>query len=120
MRISDWSSDVCSSDLHFVTIDRCVLARERSRCGRHAIHPIGRPRQRRGLRGGRIGSTSVGRGGNGRRRCRYRGAACRSEERRVGKECDRACSSWWSTYHTQKKHINNTQRQRVKKKLTNH
>src|SRR3546814_16803928 len=23
----------------------------------------------------------------------------RSEESRVGKECDRTCRSWWSTYH---------------------
>src|SRR3546814_20870835 len=38
------------------------------------------------------------------RRCQYRHAPrkaheIRSEERRVGKECDSTCRSWWAPYH---------------------
>src|SRR3546814_5249227 len=71
MRISDWSSDVCSSDLY---------------------------RPRGGGRGGR-------RTGRGRFRIRAaetrhrRPPQCRSEERRVGKECVSTCRSRWSPYH---------------------
>src|SRR3546814_9212612 len=61
MRISDWSSDVCSSDLAVA--------------GRHRPLQIGqRPLWARGRR-------------------------CRSEERRVGKECVSTCRSRWSPYH---------------------
>src|SRR3546814_3335548 len=38
MRISDWSSDVCSSDLHGPTGDR-----RGERRGRSQVHPHGRP-----------------------------------------------------------------------------
>src|SRR3546814_2614157 len=70
MRISDWSSDVCSSDLSksntgpgYGTIDFPI---QRDSTG----HPI--PHK---LRHGR------------------------SEERRVGKECVSTCRSRWSPYH---------------------
>src|SRR3546814_2291807 len=68
MRISDWSSDVCSSDLI-------------EQSGSHA----------------------------GQLKCRlsvpavkakiHVGESCRSEERRVGKECVSTCRSRWSPYH---------------------
>src|SRR3546814_7761205 len=69
LRISDWSSDVCSSDLKlFATIapDQIIAAK----LGAHARradtqHPIN----------------------------------SRSEERRVGKECVSTCRSRWSPYH---------------------
>src|SRR3546814_16676463 len=32
------------------------------------------------------------------------GVACRSEERRVGKECVSTCRSRWSPYHSKKTH----------------
>src|SRR3546814_2575839 len=75
MRISDWSSDVCSSDL----LDRCFafesfienivssllrFLNDRGRIGLHALRQAGR-----------------------------------SEERRVGKECVSTCRSRWSPYH---------------------
>src|SRR3546814_5414843 len=71
MRISDWSSDVCSSDLlhavlQFLPVDDVVAA---------AAPGIEQPR--RHPRAGRW----------------------RSEERRVGKECVSTCRSRWSPYH---------------------
>src|SRR3546814_10068805 len=69
MRISDWSSDVCSSDLRFFAD---VGGEEALR--RHDL-------QGRALLGDRLG------GGE------------RSEERRVGKECVSTCRSRWSPYH---------------------
>src|SRR3546814_3201810 len=81
MRISDWSSDVCSSDLllaaiwialHFATqivrpIGNLVLAAERVRGGDLTVRIDEGPE--------------------------------RSEERRVGKECVSTCRSRWSPYH---------------------
>src|SRR3546814_3890178 len=72
MRISDWSSDVCSSDL--------------SACGR----PV-RPRSWTAHRATRS-RRHRGPGGS----APPRDAPHRSEERRVGKECVSTCRSRWS------------------------
>src|SRR3546814_8202169 len=77
MRISDWSSDVCSSDLQGKVsgrkVDGSVLAvNERART------PGGENFEQH-----RVRDTSVE----------------RSEERRVGKECVSTCRSRWSPYH---------------------
>src|SRR3546814_19656472 len=79
MRISDWSSDVCSSDLLGI--------------GPRAVaHGIGfLLRRRNGLEG----FDHLGR--------RVGAFDCdRSEERRVGKECVSTCRSRWSAYHYKK------------------
>src|SRR3546814_4274541 len=91
MRISDWSSDVCSSDL--------------------SCFPAGAPPSRRhpGRRVVVWVRSPVGPSG---RRCRDLGTlhphdifvdalsdADRSEERRVGKVCVSTCRSRWSPYH---------------------
>src|SRR3546814_6531217 len=73
LRISDWSSDVCSSDLH--------IAAAADRRGRL-----------------RSGDRAAGRSGQARRRSWPEGGH-RSEERRVGKECVSTCRSGWSPYH---------------------
>src|SRR3546814_5062872 len=76
MRISDWSSDVCSSDLDYPGFNM-RLAR--------AAHDLGIPvvyyviPQIWAWRRGRVHK--------------------RSEERRVGKECVSTCRSRWSPYH---------------------
>src|SRR3546814_13474649 len=71
MRISDWSSDVCSSDLQR---DRAEIGIERD------IGP------RVGSGGGRrIGRCGCGLGGEGEEREKHREHGQRSEERRVGK-----------------------------------
>src|SRR3546814_5205990 len=78
MRISDWSSDVCSSDLS--------PARR--------ISPL------------QVTKSSGLISGNGKSRAppAASSACCfdssrRSEERRVGKECVSTCRSRWSPYH---------------------
>src|SRR3546814_13242722 len=78
MRISDWSSDVCSSDLpHAARGASDDWVAWRLRWHWHALGDVGP--------------------------CAWwddalRGLACRSEERRVGKECVSTCRSRWSPY----------------------
>src|SRR3546814_12972271 len=103
MRISDWSSDVCSSDLlrpHVhargpgvvVLLDDALVVRE-------ALDGEERgPRERPADLALQIEYLLVG--------------EHRSEERRVGKECVSTCRSRWSPYHSKKKTINNIQRVR--------
>src|SRR3546814_1310391 len=81
LRISDWSSDVCSSDLPAVVpgtdpIGFTHLSRP------HRLSP--RPSERERARAGAYGGTRL---------------LARSEERRVGKECVSTCRSRWSPYH---------------------
>src|SRR3546814_7335766 len=78
MRISDWSSDVCSSDLK-------TALPVRSRTKIYAVIPASdnpRAPQRPGKKWKRSKATTQ-----------------RSEERRVGKECVSTCRSRWSPYH---------------------
>src|SRR3546814_17653300 len=106
MRISDWSSDVCSSDL-----DRFGDAVEPELAiARRPVHRIARGRQRRGCarRLARPELEMFGRPGGaigfalcGRRRAPFLRA--RSEERRVVKECVSTYSSRWSPYNKKKK-----------------
>src|SRR3546814_12365784 len=102
MRISDWSSDVCSSDLVDEDILSAILADDeaetlllveeldRSLAGadygaRHAATATAPKRPRRVWRASR--------------RWRAQGPCWRSEERRVGKECVSSCRSRGSPYH---------------------
>src|SRR3546814_5403160 len=75
MRISDWSSDVCSSDLLSLQAHQRTGSKPRSPGAHHAISKI-----------------------NGQDRTR-RTVGVRSEERRVGKECVSTCRSRWSPSH---------------------
>src|SRR3546814_5524303 len=94
MRISDWSSDVCSSDLTMMGRDaeRQQLALVRGDAAQR--EPDQRPARRRprdqpvGARHGEDLAQHVGSPG-----------IERSEERRVGKECVSTCRSRWSPYH---------------------
>src|SRR3546814_19467415 len=103
MRISDWSSDVCSSDLGpHLGLGHAVLGECVAGC-KHQRDP----EQRCMFHG--VDSC----GGAGRLRCREgtadeaqprmviaRCRMCRSEERRLGKECVSTCNSRWSPYHS--------------------
>src|SRR3546814_11558537 len=110
MRISDWSSDVCSSDLqladaaagggHELELQRLALGVVPDAALQ--LGPVGGVEQRGGL-GGVVGVrlhilvvNPVERRGAG---LGDGLAALRSEERRVGKEGVRTCRFWWSTYH---------------------
>src|SRR3546814_3241873 len=104
MRISDWSSDVCSSDLcctstrappSATTITRAprlTLTRSTLTCRPSIVRsrPPTKTLQQFRSSSGRpplLTSTSCSR------------LVRRSEERRVGKECVSTCRSRWSPYH---------------------
>src|SRR3546814_5041768 len=100
MRISDWSSDVCSSDLLAVVRGRhthaCLCAREDGAGYSERTSEPDAGRWRQGYCRRRAGP----------RRHLYSPNAdgcvlqyIRSEERRVGKECVSTCRSRWSRYH---------------------
>src|SRR3546814_20954652 len=77
MRISDWSSDVCSSDLIWAQMN-------------HMLDAV---------------VVGIGSGGTLTGLSRYfaRVAPHRSEERRLGKECVSTCRARWAPYHSKKK-----------------
>src|SRR3546814_3920530 len=102
MRISDWSSDVCSSDLGGRSI---AQPRGRGLGGSSLINAMGFQRGSRTVFDdwGRI-TGDAGWSWQGllpffRRLENASGGADRSEERRVGKECVRTCRSRWSPYN---------------------
>src|SRR3546814_14453620 len=104
VRISDWSSDVCSSDLGWRWCPRQTLQLFQ-RCGRsrHAAGFRARQQVRLALRTlpylGGILMSLIQRMKKGVLGGVIAAAALRSEERRVGKECVSTCSSRWSPYH---------------------
>src|SRR3546814_20866238 len=113
MRISDWSSDVCSSDL-IKTCTKCKIeipanpawfrADTKNTTGLSSWCGSCENRIYWENRASRLEYT----------RARYRRMAeeeeetlrNRSEERRVGKECVSTCRSRWSRYHKKKKSKN--------------
>src|SRR3546814_13456481 len=88
MRISDWSSDVCSSDL-FASSSRI------SDCSRTSIDRARGSPPAASLPSYSFSSPAMPR------------PSTRSEERRVGKECVSTCRSRWSPYHYKKTKILN-------------
>src|SRR3546814_1106591 len=87
MRISDWSSDVCSSDLIEVSaaVEPDPLPAGESNLDHYRRRDFG-------------GGCPHDRGG-GRASHHRRGQRRRSEERRVGTECVSTCRSRCSPYH---------------------
>src|SRR3546814_2159403 len=84
MRISDWSSDVCSSDLSSYSSNPKFLSLLSQKSMLHtqlrSFHAVA----------SEGGFTAASRKLN---------IGQRSEERRVGKECVSTCRSRWSPYH---------------------
>src|SRR3546814_6551838 len=90
MRISDWSSDVCSSDLEYLgAAARRIIDQAGNAIDRALID------QRAALRCRLISGADLHRPHALRQTLRK----CRSEERRVGKECVSTCRYRWSPYH---------------------
>src|SRR3546814_11750883 len=106
MRISDWSSDVCSSDLR-AQVRRGGCA-DLSGAGPDAA-PLWLAD--RGVHAGLLQHQAVS--ANHRQRHKAMGERChrqsggRSEERRVGKECGSTCRSGGAPYHDKKKKPDN-------------
>src|SRR3546814_16094169 len=96
MRISDWSSDVCSSDL----LHRAAVGLRLHR--QLPARILERRANQRGERQ-RLGEQRLD-----RRRIGVRGQH-RSEERRVGKECVSTCRSRGGRYHKKKNKTLNKQ-----------
>src|SRR3546814_9813516 len=81
MRISDWSSDVCSSDLSALNVSN---SKPNMKLWFHSA-PLWKGSQFLDLRGEKNEQNYT--------------HNIRSEERRVGKECVSTCRSRWSPYH---------------------
>src|SRR3546814_16458255 len=96
MRISDWSSDVCSSDLHIRTLTLLGFPN------------MSRPGLLDALNHQNFGYRwatryiALDKSDATRALTRLR----RSEERRVGKACVSTCRSRWSPYHYKTKYKN--------------
>src|SRR3546814_20708035 len=99
MRISDWSSDVCSSDLDLVALAPAAIAHVDRHAGRAADADLRGRRARRGQVEARIAEAEAeGVKRIGRIEEIAAPGAGRSEGRRVGKECVRTCRSRWAPY----------------------
>src|SRR3546814_17540830 len=98
MRISDWSSDVCSSDLHVEQVRAWSVGDrvQATLCGRSGV-----------LHGRISDGVKVAKSlpcfrivGRVARMSYFQSSEeARSDERRVGKECVSTCRSRWSPYH---------------------
>src|SRR3546814_14422784 len=103
MRISDGSSDVCSSDLQMPSIAAGrLLGIEAAGLLHRATSTI--QIYRKGVLEGLMpvllpAFAAKLRQGHALKDSYLRGVAYRSEERRVGKECVSTCRSRWSPYH---------------------
>src|SRR3546814_17519585 len=101
MRISDWSSDVCSSDLQqFDDPLACCLCRQMlmlaQRFRNLPAYVVHRVERGHGFLENHGNLTATQLAHVARRQ--------RSEERRVGTECVSTCRSRWAPYHSKKKH----------------
>src|SRR3546814_16913053 len=99
MRISDWSSDVCSSDLNNMIYG--IDPHDYSRKLIIAFNSAYGAQKKHGIIGSRgvddsyfIGNLAFGNHGTGMMLDRFR-----SEERRVGKACVSTCRSRLLSYH---------------------
>src|SRR3546814_16564754 len=106
MRISDWSSDVCSSDLHHAAARRHQRRRALRDGGEGVAGDIERAQKvlAAGVEIATLQLLLVGVGDGVDQEIEpapgvpQRGKD-RSEERRVGKECVSPCRTRWSPYH---------------------
>src|SRR3546814_14704158 len=107
MRISEWSSDVCSSDLHIAALDLppCLIDGEIVAYGKdgnpdfsslQAVLKRGHGAQDEGTELLFFAFDLLEADGKSLAKL---GNLERSEERRVGKECVSTCRSRWSPYH---------------------
>src|SRR3546814_15655145 len=111
MRIRDWSSDVCSSDLDVIvtncTATRRLLSRRRQVASAADNHYLASGMSAQGSKQANKQTKTRGRDKNGycfvRTESSDSRGELRSEARRVGKECVSTCRSRWSPDHKKKK-----------------
>src|SRR3546814_14891557 len=103
MRISDWSSDVCSSDLDALLNQGALVLRERTEHleqefarGRRSVQVLCQRAERHPL--------VLERSHNGEQVRQRATEPVRSDARRVGNECVRTCRSRWLPYHLKKQY----------------
>src|SRR3546814_15094143 len=99
MRISDWSSDVCSSDLERgdrLEAEGAGTALDRVRGAEDTVDGLVVGLRRIEVQQGRFHHVEAFEAFTEERAVN---AAERSEERRVGKACVSTCRSRWSPYH---------------------
>src|SRR3546814_11126614 len=106
MRISDWSSDVCSSDLTGVAAEIVVIVVAHAAGDGELAHRLDDQFAIDAGGAGRRGGGAVVEAavlmlgaGDDAELIEDTVIALRSEERRVGKECVSTCRSRWSPYH---------------------
>src|SRR3546814_19873204 len=108
MRISDWSSDVCSSDLsppYFPAMIPLWMSAMAIACGNAFIL---KPSERDPSVPVRLAELAIQAGiPAGILKVVHGDKEMRSQERRVGKESVSTCSTRWSTFHSKKKNKNN-------------
>src|SRR3546814_16156519 len=101
MSISDWSSDVCSSDLGAAESERDRIKGLYDGIGLGASQAQGKVNE------------LTGQIDTAKKLTLRAPAQVRSEERRVGKEWVRPCRSWWSSNHKHKNRLHKTSDTRI-------
>src|SRR3546814_11212380 len=97
MRISDWSSDVCSSDLYVQQAEYLATSHIIALCFGHYATENSRKANASATLKELVEAKQLRMQPFGRGNIYF--TAGRSEERRVGKECVSTCRSRWSTSH---------------------
>src|SRR3546814_20204478 len=116
MRISDWSSDVCSSDLLARAREAEAVAQISDRISTElekeklvASYEAEVAKKKKLVDAYTADRAKLVSKGSEKRAQRHTElAGARSEERRVGKECVRTCRSRWAPYHETKKNERTT------------
>src|SRR3546814_13198440 len=106
MRISDWSSDVCSSDLfQYINDKQTYSTHDDTTLGKmitvgDVCYRDGKPTKKKKDETEEEFKARLDAGNYTEQSLRDE---MRSEESRVGKECESTCRSRWSPYHKNKK-----------------
>src|SRR3546814_19251096 len=101
MRISDWSSDVCSSDLLGVTVDAALSVAA-------AADPSEAPVSASDVSAASSAGSALGAAGCAESAKSTERGAARLDERRVGKECVCTCRYRWLPLPSKNKSKNKT------------
>src|SRR3546814_11000900 len=99
MRISDWSSDVCSSDLAWSMVMAELGLGQAKTQSQKDNQKKTRATNANPVRGDGKGTDNTKPNHTPTLSATLPNGGQRSEERRVGKEGGRTCRSWWSPSH---------------------